>query len=307
MKTALTRMLMVSLFVMLSFSASHAKGKIRVLTTSTDLKSIAEYVGGDRVEVKSIATGAEDLHFVDAKPSSILQAQKTDLFVVVGLEMEVGWAPSIIDGARNPKIRPGNDGYVDASVGCNILEKPMGKVDRSMGDIHPYGNPHYWLDPANGKIISENIARALKKISPSDADYFEKNKNAFQNKIDEKLKTWQAKMKPYKGAKIVTYHRSFPNFARRFGLDVIEYMEPKPGIPPSPSHLAKLILKMKKENVKLIMVEPYLNLRAAKVVAGKTGATVLSAPPSVGGVKSVNDYFELFDYLVDNIVKILSS
>lgn len=305
MKTALTRILMVSLFVMLSFNMSHAKGKIRVLTTSTDLKSIAEYVGGDRVEVKSIATGAEDLHFVDAKPSFILQAQKTDLFVVVGLEMEVGWAPSIIDGARNPKIRPGNDGYVDASAGCSILEKPAGKVDRSMGDIHPYGNPHYWLDPANGKVIAGNIARALEKISPADTAYFENNKDAFKKKIDEKLKAWQEKMKPYKGAKIVTYHRSFPNFAHRFGLDVIEYMEPKPGIPPSPSHLAKLILKMKKENVKLIMVEPYLNLRAAKVVAGKTSATVLSAPPSVGGVKDVKDYFELFDYLVDNISKIL--
>lgn len=307
MKTALTRMLIVSLFVMLSFNASHAKGKIRVLTTSTDLKSIAEYVGGDRVEVKSIATGAEDLHFVDPKPSSILQAQKTDLFVVVGLEMEVGWAPSIIDGARNPKIRPGNDGYVDASVGCNILEKPMGKVDRSMGDIHPYGNPHYWLDPENGKVMAGNIARALKKVSPADAAYFEKNLDVFKKKLDDKVKGWHAKMKPYKGAKIVTYHRSWPNFARRFGLDVIEYLEPKPGIPPSPSHLAKLILKMKKENVKLIMVEPYFDLRAAKVVAGKTGAAVLSAPLSVGGVKSVNDYFGLFDYLVDNIVKILSS
>lgn len=306
MKKTWMQMLMVLLFVMLSFSRSDAKGKIRVLTTSTDLKSIAEYVGGDKVEVKSIATGAEDLHFVDAKPSFILQAQKTDLFVVVGLEMEVGWAPSIIDGARNPKIRPGNDGYVDASAGCSILEKPTGNVDRSMGDIHPYGNPHYWLDPENGKVIAENIARALKKISPSDAAAFEKNLDAFKKKLDEKVKGWQAKMKPYKGAKIITYHRSWPNFARRFGLDVIEYMEPKPGIPPSPSHLAQVILKMKKENVKLIMVEPYFDLRAAKVVAGKTGATVFAAPPSVGGVKSVKDYFELFDYLVDNVSKILS-
>lgn len=305
MKTALTRIMMVSLFLMLSFGFANAKGKIRVLTTSTDLKSIAEYVGGDKVEVKSIATGSEDLHFVDAKPSFILQAQKTDLFVVVGLEMEVGWAPSIIDGARNSKIRPGNEGYVDASVGCSILEKPAGKVDRSMGDIHPYGNPHYWLDPENGKVIAENIARALKKISPSDAAAFEKNLAAFKKKLDEKVKVWQAKMKPYKGAKIVTYHRSWPNFARRFGLDVVEYMEPKPGIPPSPSHLAQVILKMKKENVKLIMVEPYFDLRAAKVVAGKTGATVFAAPPSVGGVKSVKDYFELFDYLVDNVSKIL--
>lgn len=306
MKPILTKILTTCLFLLLGFSMSHAKGKIRVLTTSTDLKSIAEYVGGDRVEVKTIATGAEDLHFVDPKPSSILQAQKTDLFVVVGLEMEVGWAPSIIDGARNPKIRPGNDGYVDASAGCNILEKPMGKVDRSMGDIHPYGNPHYWLDPENGKVMAGNIARALKKVSPADAAYFEKNLEVFKKKLDDKIKGWQAKMKPYKGAKIVTYHRSWPNFARRFGLDVIEYLEPKPGIPPSPSHLAKLILKMKKENVKLIMVEPYFDLRAAKVVAGKTGATVLSAPLSVGGVKSANDYFGLFDYLVDNVSKILS-
>ncbi len=306
MKTICTKTLMIWLCLLVNLSAANAKGKIRVLTTSRDLKSIAEYVGGDKVEVKSIATGQEDLHFVDAKPSFILQAQKTNVFIVVGLEMEAGWAPSIIDGARNPKIRPGNDGYVDASIGCSILEKPKGSIDRSMGDIHPYGNPHYWLDPENGKIIAENIARALKKLSPSDAAYFEKNKDAFQKKIDEKLKVWLAKMKPYKGAKIVTYHRSFPNFAKRFGLDVMEYMEPKPGIPPSPSHLAKLILRMKKENVKLIMVESYFNLRAPKVVGEKTGAKVFSAPPSVGGAKGVNDYFTLFDYLVDNIVKILS-
>ena len=226
-----------------------AESQIRVVTTTSDLESITEFVGGDRVKVASITTGYQDPHFVEIRPSYMIKVREADLFIRIGLELELAWESLIIEGSRNPKIKVGSLGHLDASEGIERLEVPTKKIDRSMGDIHPFGNPHYWLDPLNAKIMANNIARKLGEISPEDEDYFMQNAAQFNRKIDEKMKEWDQKISPYKGNKIVTYHKSWPYFARRFGLIMGEYLEPKPGIPPSSRHILEVIEKMRSGNL----------------------------------------------------------
>ena len=294
--------------ILLSFpAAGRAQGKLNVMTTVEDLASIAREVGGDRVNVESIARGYQDPHFVEAKPSFILKLQKADLLVVVGRELEIGWLPPLIQQSRNSKIQVGAEGYLDASARARILEIPQGQITRAMGDVHPLGNPHFWLDPENGKIVAREIADKLEQLRPTDRAYFEQHVTDFTNRLSEAEKRWIAEMAPYKGTKVVTYHRSFPNFADRFGLEVVGYVEPRPGIPPTPQHTLDLISEMKRQNVKIVMVEPYFDLKTPNSIGRETGAQVLVMPPSVGGVKEITDYFKLFDYdinlLVDAIKK----
>lgn len=281
-----------------------AMDKIKVVTTTTDLKALVEAVGGERVEVNSIGRGYEDPHTVAPKPSNMVKLNRADMFVKVGLDLEI-WSQLLVDGARNPRILPGSPGYVDASVGTEVMEIPTTKVDRSLGDIHVFGNPHYWLDPLNGKAMVDTIASALAQISPEDAAYFEKNRDEFKKKLDEALKGWLEMMRPYQGTKVVTYHRSWPNFARRFGLEVFDFIEPKPGIPPSSTHLARLIDRMKTDGVKIIIQEPYFDTKISEFVAQKTGAHLLILPPSVEGAEGIKDYFDLFDYNLGKIVSAL--
>jgi len=275
---------------------ARAQGKLTVVTTTQDLASIAQEVGGDRVAVEAIARGYQDPHFVDAKPSFILKLQKADLLVAVGRELEIGWLPPLIQQSRNAKIQVGAEGYIDASAGARILEIPQGQITRAMGDVHPAGNPHYWLDPENGKTIAHQLAQAFSRLRPADRVGFEQRLAAFENRVSEAEKRWAAAMAPFKGAKIVTYHRSFPNFADRFGLDIVGYVEPRPGIPPTPQHTLDLIAEMKRLNVKVVLVEPYFDLKTPNSIGQATGATVLVMPPSVGGVKEITDYVSLFDY-----------
>ena len=250
------------------------------MTTTEDLASIAREVGGDRITVESIAQGYQDPHFVEAKPSFILKLQKADLLIVVGRELEIGWLPPLIQQSRNAKIQPGADGYLDASQGVRILEIPTGQVTRAMGDVHPQGNPHYWLDPENGGSSRSRSPASSRPLRPGDRAYFEQRLADFSARLTDAVKKWTAQMAPYKGTKVVTYHRSFPNFADRFGLDIIGYVEPRPGIPPSPGHTLELIQEMKRQNVKLILVEPYFDLktprvgRASRGRAGAGGAAV---------------------------------
>ena len=272
------------------------------MASTEDLAAIAREVAGDRADVDSIAKGYQDPHFVEAKPSFILKLQKADLLIVVGRELEIGWLPPLIQQSRNSKIQPGAAGYLDASLNAHILEIPQGQITRAMGDVHPQGNPHYWLDPDNGKIIAQAIAGKLSQLRPNDKAYFDQHVADFSKRLDDAGKRWLSAMAPYKGLKVVTYHRSFPNFTDRFGLDVIGYVEPRPGIPPSPSHTLELIQEMKKQNVKIILVEPYFDLKTPNAIARDTGAKVLVLAPSVGGAKTVTDYFKLFDYDVDTIV-----
>jgi zinc/manganese transport system substrate-binding protein len=290
--------LIFAAFLPVGAGAFAADPKLNVVTTTEDLASLAREVGGDRITAEAIARGYQDPHFVEAKPSFILRLQKADLLVVVGRELENGWLPPLVQQCRNAKVQVGAEGYLDASQGVRILEIPTGQITRAMGDVHPQGNPHYWLDPENGRVIAKSICDKLSQFRPADRAYFEQRLAAFNTRLTDALKKWTAQMAPFKGTKVVTYHRSLPNFADRFGLDIIGYVEPRPGIPPSPSHTLDLIQEMKRQNVKLILVEPYFDLATPESVARATGGRVLVMPPSVGGVKEAADFFGLFDYNV---------
>jgi zinc/manganese transport system substrate-binding protein len=280
-----------------------ARAAVNVVTSTEDLADLATQVGGDRVKVESIARGYQDPHFVEAKPSFILKLAKADLLVVVGRELEVGWLPPLVQQSRNAKIQPGANGYLDASLTAKILEIPTGQITRAMGDVHPQGNPHYHLDPGNGRRIAKAIADKLAQMSPADAAYFAQRYADFDRRLAEAEKRWDARMAPYKGLKVVTYHRSWANFTERFGLDVIGYVEPRPGIPPSPQHTIDLIGEMKRQGVKILLVEPYFDLKTPNSIARETGAQVVVLLPSVGGEKTVTDYIRLFDYDLDLLAR----
>jgi ABC-type Zn uptake system ZnuABC Zn-binding protein ZnuA len=283
-----------------------AAAQLRVVTTTTDLASLTREVGGDKVQVDALARGYQDPHFVEAKPSFILLMNRADLLVVVGREMEIGWLPPLITNSRNPKIQPGAAGYLDASLNVRILEIPTGQITRAMGDVHPSGNPHYWLDPDNGRRIAQAVRDKLSELSPNDRAYFAQRYADFDRRLTDGQKRWDVAMAPYKGTKIVTYHRSWPNFADRFGLNVIGYVEPKPGIPASTSHIIDLIAEMKRQQIKIILVEPYFDRKTPDSIARETGAVVLEMPPSVGGVPDATDYIRLFDYDVNLLVAALN-
>src|SRR5437870_5288492 len=297
-----TKAIIFLLALLVSVNA-RAQNKLNVITATEDLASIAREVGGDRITVESLAKGYQDPHFVEAKPSFILKLQKADLLVVVGRELEIGWLPPLIQQSRNSKIQPGAAGYLDASLGATILEIPTGQITRAMGDVHPLGNPHYWMDPENGKRIAKSIADKLSEIRPVDRAYFQQRLADFNTRVDAAEKRWLAQMAPYKGTKIITYHRSFPNFAERFGLNIIGFVEPRPGIPPTPQHTLDLIAEMKRQNIKVVLVEPYFDLKTPNAIARDTGGLVLVMPPSVGGVKEVMDYFKLFDYDINLLIE----
>lgn len=282
--------------------SANAFAAIKVVTTTQDLESLTREVGGDKVTVEALAKGYQDPHFVEAKPSFILKLHSADLLIAVGRELEIGWLPPLINQSRNPRIQPGGPGYLDASLSAKILEIPTGQITRAMGDVHPSGNPHYWLAPDNGRRIAQAIQKKLAEISPGDAAYFAQRYADFDRRLAEAEKRWQAAMAPYKGVKVVTYHRSWPNFTEAFGLNVIGYVEPKPGIPPSPSHTLELIQEMKRQQVKIIIIEPYFDRKTPDSIARETGAQVIVLAPSVGGVKEVTDYFKLFDYNVNLVV-----
>jgi len=279
-----------------------AHATINVMATTEDLAAITREVGGDRVKVDFIARGYQDPHFVEAKPSFILKLAKADLLVAVGRELELGWLPPLIQQSRNAKIQVGADGYLDASLTAKILEIPTGQITRAMGDVHPLGNPHYWLDPENGRRIAAGIRDRLAKRSPADASYFADRYADFDKRLALAEKRWDAQMAPYKGLRIVTYHRSWPNFCERFGLDVVGYVEPKPGIPPSPSHTLELMQEMKRLGVKIVLVEPYFDLKTPNSIGRETGAKVVVLAPSVGAEKEITDYLRLFDYDVNLVI-----
>ena len=282
-----------------------AGAQVKVVSTTEDLGSLAREIGGDKVAVTALAKGYQDPHFVDPKPSFILAVSRADLLIVVGRELEIGWLPPLLTSSRNAKIQPGAPGYLDASLNVQILEIPTGQITRAMGDVHPSGNPHYWLDPGNGRKIALAIRDKLTELSPADKALFDQRYAAFDQRLAAAEKKWDAMMAPYKGTKIVTYHRSWPNFMERFGLDVMGYVEPKPGIPPSPAHTLELIDEMKKQNAKLIVVEPYFDLKTPQAITNQIGGKVLVLAPSVGGTKEATDYIQLFEYNVNTLAAAL--
>src|SRR5882762_1749708 len=299
---------LTAIFAALAFSTSlfgpppaRAASKIQIMTATTDLASLAQEVGGDKINVESIARGYQDPHFVDAKPSFLLKLRHADLLIVVGLELEIGWLPPLISQSTNPKIQVGAPGYFDASRFAKILEIPTGQVTRAEGDVHPLGNPHYWLDPENGLRIAKGIADKLAEMRPEDAAYFAQRYADFEQRLKQADERWLAEMKPYAGRKIVTYHRSWPNFTEHFHLNVAGYVEPRPCISASPQHTVELLQQRKRDSVKVIVVEPYFDLKTPNAVGRETGAQVLVLPPSVGGEKEITDYFKLFDYDISKL------
>jgi zinc/manganese transport system substrate-binding protein len=285
----------VSLLAIFLPAPAEAK-KLNVVTATTDMAALAQEVGGDHITVESIARGYQDPHFVEAKPSFLLKLRQADLLIVVGLQLEIGWLPPLITQSGNARIQVGANGYLDASQFAEILDIPTGTVTRAMGDVHPLGNPHYWLDPDNGRRIAKGIAAKLAELDPPDGAYFQERFQDFDKRLTAAEQKWDAEMKPVHGRKLVTYHNSFPNFAKHFGLNVIGYVEPRPGIPPTPSHTIELIGLMRRENCKVILVEPYFDLKTPNSIARETGGKVVQYLPSVGGEKDVTDYFKLFDY-----------
>jgi len=277
---------------------------IKVVTTTTDMRSITELIGGNKVSVTSIATGYQNPHFVDPKPSYIIGLSNADLFVTVGLDLEIGWSPQLLASSRNTKIQRGSPGYVDASTGIPLLQVPS-SVNRAEGDIHIYGNPHYWLDPLNGKIIARNIADGLERVDPSSKTFYETNLKNFDDQIDTRLKDWQTKMAPFKGTKLIAYHNEWVYFETRFGLKIVDFMEPKPGIPPTPSQLVKVINEIKSNNIKVIISSPYFTTSSSDVVSKQTGAKELTLATSVGAFSAVKNYFDLFDYDINQLTVML--
>jgi zinc/manganese transport system substrate-binding protein len=298
----MSRLLRLALSAVLVPTLSFA-APLKVVTTTEDLAAIVREVGGDRVTVEVFSRGDQDPHFVEPKPSFILKLVNADLLVLVGRELEIGWLPPLLTQSRNAKVQPGGRGYLDASLNVKILDIPTGQITRAMGDVHPSGNPHYWLDPDNGRLIAQAVRDRLTELQPADRALFAQRYADFDRRLTDAQKRWDAAMAPFKGAKIVTYHRSWPNFVEHFGLNVIGYVEPKPGIPPTASHTVALMQAMKAQQIRIILVEPYFDVKTPQTIARGTGAEVVVMPPSVGGVPQIKDYIGLFDYDVALLVE----
>jgi ABC-type Zn uptake system ZnuABC Zn-binding protein ZnuA len=278
---------------------------LRVVTSTTDLWDIARQVGGNRVTVAHIGEGYQDPHFIEAKPSFVLQLRRADVWAFVGLDLEVGWMPLLLDGARNAKIRPGRAGYVDVSTVIPVLDVATGPVDRSQGDVHPRGNPHYWLHPENAKRIAELFRSRFAQLDPAGAASYMANARAFTTRLDAAAQAWARDLAVIRGKPVVAWHTSWRYFAAYTGMNIVGFMEPKPGVPPSPSHLAGLINTMRRTGAKVIVMEPFYDRKMADFVAGKTGARVLVLPPSVAGVRGVDDYVALMRHDIGQLATAL--
>lgn len=285
------------------FTGADASAKVKIVTSVPDFAAIAREVGGDKVEVISLAKGYQDPHFVDAKPIYVTKLNRADVLIYNGLDLEIGWLPVLVRGARNSKIATLNStGNFDASRYINnVLEIPTAPVDRSMGDVHPKGSSHYMLDPRNGIPVARGIAEKLKEIDPENTSYYEENFRNFARMLELKIKEWKEQLTPYKGTEIVTYHKLWGYFVDWAGLRVIGYIESKPGIPPTPSHVAALEKNMKEHNVKLVIAANYYPQKTAALIAEHTGAAFLSLPAMVEGRDGINTYSELFDAIVGEI------
>ena len=282
------------------------QAKMNVVATTADLAAIAKEIGGDKITLTTLAKPTEDPHFVDAKPSFIVKLNHADMVIEGGAELETGWLPALLNQSRNKKLAAGAPGHVNCSTGVSMLDVPA-TLDRSRGDIHAAGNPHFAISPSNGKIIAQTIAAAMAENDPANANAYRANLKTFIAALDAKLVEWQNTLAPFKGRSVVAYHDSWPYFARELGLKIELFLEPKPGIPPTPSHLAEVIAKMKAEQVRVIIVDAYLNRRTAETVARETGAAVVPVTQFPGGIKGTEGgYIQLLDQLVNSLSAALS-
>jgi zinc/manganese transport system substrate-binding protein len=289
MKNTLKFLTALSLAAVVSVSA-----KVKVAASLPDLASIAAYVGGDQVEVFSIAKANSNPHFIEVLPSYMIKVSRVDVYLKAGLALDQ-WADQIIEGSRNNKLME-----VDCSNGIEVLEKPTGKVDASLGDVHPQGNPHYWLDPNNGIQIAENIKDALTQADPAHADLFAANTEKFKAEAQKRIQGWQAKMAPLNGTNVVTYHSSWVYFAHAFGIKIVGHVEPFPGIPPTAKHLQELVDVIKANKVSILMQEPYYQAKDPEFLTRETGIKVYRFTPSCDGV-GPEDYLNHFDIIVNGL------
>jgi zinc/manganese transport system substrate-binding protein len=303
----MNRLQSIPLFSLALFAASvpSAQAALRVVTTTTDLAALAREVGGDRVDVTALAAGNQDPHFVDAKPSYLVKLQRADLFVQVGMDLELGWAPTLLTNARNPRIQPGGPGFVDASAGIARLQVPAA-TDRSAGDIHAYGNPHYWLDPENGRIVARTLEAALERVDPSGAAAYRARLADFERRLDAALERWRRLAEPLRGVPVVAYHNAFPYLEQRFGFRILGFVEPKPGIPPSGRYVAELAQRMRQEEVKVVLSAPFYDAKTSRLVASESGATIAVLATSVEGLPEATDYLSLFDVDLARILAALA-
>lgn len=302
MKTLIRCLLPLGLILL----ATSALADLKVATSVSDLASVAAFVGGKHVSAKSLCEGYQDPHFVPAKPSLMKAIQHADVFVSVGLELDSGWLPLVLPGSRNPKIQPGAKGFVDASEGVHVLEKPTGTVSRAEGDIHPMGNPHYYADPKNLEVVADHLADVFSNLDPANAADYAANAKAFNERMETSLAKWEEQMAPYNGTSVVTYHKNFVYFADRFGLTLFGTVEDKPGIPPSPRHIAQLADAMKQAGVKLVVYQPYYKADVSRQLADRAGGVALEITTEAGGLPGTDDVFSKFDVLVSSIAKALS-
>jgi zinc/manganese transport system substrate-binding protein len=295
--------ILLSLSVILSVALS-AEAKLKVVATLPDLGSLAREIGGDNVEVSVLAKPTEDSHFVDARPSFVVQLRDADVLIDGGAELEIGWLPPLLQNARNPKIDVGKPGRVQASQGVRLMNVPT-NATRAAGDVHALGNPHFMVDPIIAKTVAANIARAFTAVDEKNTLVYDANLKKFEATINAKLQEWGAAMLPFKGQNVVAYHDSWPYFAHRFGLNIDTFLEPKPGIPPSPSHLAEVIEKMKAQKIKAIIIEPFHDRKIAEKVASSTGAKVVEFAQYPGALPNTDSYVKLIDKLVANLAAAL--
>lgn len=297
----------ISIAAMLLALIADAQAKLNVVATTPDLAAIAKAIGGDKIQLTTLARPTEDPHFVDAKPSFIVKLNKADALIHGGAELEAAWMRPLLDGARNAKIVSAAKGDVRCCQGVQMREVPA-TLDRSQGDIHAAGNPHYLVDPENAKIVAHHIADAFGQLDTANREFYTANANQFIAALDAKLAGWLAQLAPFKGQHLVAYHNSWVYFAARFGLKIDLFLEPKPGIPPSPAHLAAVIAKIKEEKARVIITDPYLSRKTAETVARSTGATVVDVAQFPGGVKGTEaGYLALMDYLVNALAKALGT
>jgi zinc/manganese transport system substrate-binding protein len=299
-------MKLIATFALALTLAPASLAKLSVVATTPDLGVIARDIGGDLVDVKTLAKPTEDPHFVDAKPSHVVTLNRADMLIEGGAELELGWLPPLVETARNDKISASAAGHVIASEGVALMEKPV-TFDRSKGDVHALGNPHFLLDPLNAKVTAGNIAEHLAKVDPKNAAVYAANKKKFDAAVDAKLAEWQQKLAPFKGAKIVTYHKDFVYLGARFNLDIVENLEPKPGIAPSPAHVAKVIATMKSTGAKVILLQPFQNRKTAENVARQAGGTVVDMPQQPGVKPNTDTYIGLMDSIVNSLVTALGA
>lgn len=283
-----------------------AGAKLNIVATTPDLAAVARAVGGDAVEITTLARPTEDPHFVEARPSLILKLNRADVLIEGGAELEAGWLAPLLQGARNPRMVVGAPGRIQCNQGISMLDVPAA-LDRSEGDIHAAGNPHYMTDPANARIVANHLTEVLCQIDPKSAETYRANLKTFTDRLTSKMAEWQKQLAPFQGRHVVAYHNSWPYFAKRFGLKIELFLEPKPGLPPTPAHLAGVIARMKEEQARVIFVEPYLDRRTAESVARSTGAVVLDVAFFPGGIKGTeDDYLKLMDRIVSSLALALS-